>query len=46
MMLFKDISVIDAAVSVGFASSGGFNKAFRKEMAIAPSYFSKLKDKN
>ncbi|MCB0391907.1 MAG: AraC family transcriptional regulator [Bdellovibrionales bacterium] len=41
-MLFKNTSVIDEAISSGFSSPGGFNKAFRKEFALAPSFFNKL----
>lgn len=45
-MLFQDISVLDAAVSSGFSTPGGFNKAFHKIMGLAPSHIPNLKKQN
>lgn len=43
-MLFNNVSVLDAAIASGFSTPGGFNKAFHKVLALAPSSIPDLDD--
>lgn len=42
ILLFNNTTVLDTAISVGFSSPGGLNKAFHKVLDISPSQLQKL----